>query len=245
MEFAILNTSLYFRRQNQPIATKRLLPVLSLRVTSQNNPTSIPMNTKTRALMAASLALVASTAGAVDVRQMVIPESVGVAVEPAHQAHVLGEAIRDSQVKRTPTIWIVNEPSRTRALMPAEEARLDAIDAEAAEEARHARSTVLFGFDKTSPVEWTALENTIADARRKGSVIKLVGHADDVGSDAYNQKLSENRAITVARYLIKRGVSKKNIKVFGRGKREPVSIVDSSMNRRVEVDVVKAAGGAL
>jgi len=203
------------------------------------------MNTKTRALMVASLALAASTAGAVDVRQMVIPESVGVAVEPAHQAHVLGEAIRDSQVKRTPTIWIVNEPSRTRALMPAEEARLDAIDSAAAEEARHVRATVLFGFDKISPVEWSALQNTIADARRNGSVVKLVGHADEVGSDAYNQRLSENRAITVARYLIKRGVSKKNIKVFGRGKREPVSIVDSSMNRRVEVDIVKAAGGAL
>ncbi|TPG90209.1 OmpA family protein [Pseudomonas caspiana] len=203
------------------------------------------MTTKTRALMVASLALAASTAGAVDVRQMVIPDSVGVAVEPAHQAHVLGEAIRDSQVKRTPTIWVVTEPSRTRALMPEEEARLDAIDAEAAEEARHVRTTLLFGFDKSSPSEWAALENMVGEALRTGSVVKLVGHADDVGSDAYNQRLSENRAISVARYLIKRGVSKKNIKVAGRGKRDPVSIVDSSMNRRVEVDVIKAAGNTL
>ncbi|MBX8592037.1 OmpA family protein [Pseudomonas cichorii] len=203
------------------------------------------MNPQTRALLVASLALAVSTAGAVDVRQMVIPESVGVAVEPAHQAHVLGEAIRDSQVKRTPTIWIVNEPSRTRALMPAEEARLDAIALDVAEEARHVRLAVLFGFDKISPVDWSALENTIADARRNGSIVKLVGHADDVGSDAYNQRLSENRAITVARYLIKRGVSKKNIKVSGRGKRETVSIVDSAMNHRVEVDVVRPVGGGL
>ncbi|VVP31860.1 OmpA family protein [Pseudomonas fluorescens] len=203
------------------------------------------MTTKTRVLMVATLAFAANTASAVDVRQVVIPDSVGVAVEPAHQAHVLGEAIRDSQVKRTPTIWIVSEPSRTRALMPEEEARLNAIDAEASEEARHVRNTLLFGFDKSSPSDWAALDSAIAEAVRADSVVKLVGHADDVGSDAYNQRLSENRAITVARYLIKRGVSKKNIKVAGRGKRDPVSIVDSSMNRRVEVEIVKAAGQTL
>lgn len=206
---------------------------------------SIRMTSKNRALLLVSLALAATSAGAVDVREAVIPDTVGVAIEPAHQAHVLGEAHRDTQVKRSPAIWIVTEPARTRALMPQEEARLNAIDAEAAEEARHTRTTVYFGFDKSRPDEWAPLENVMGEALRAGSTVKIIGYADEVGTVAYNQRLSENRAITAARYLIKRGMAKKNIKIEGRGKRDQVSAVDSSKNRRVEIDIVRSAGQTL
>lgn len=197
-----------------------------------------PLN---RALLLASLALAASSAGAVDVREVVIPASVGVAIEPAHSAHVLGEANRDTQIKRTPTTWTVSEPSRTRALMPEEEAQLDAEDARVAEEARHTRTTIYFGFDKSKPVAWAPLVNVMGEALRAGSTVKLVGYADEVGADRYNQRLSEDRAIETARYLVKHGMKKQNIKLEGRGKRDPVS-VDPSQNRRVEIDIVKAAG---
>ncbi|WP_258036672.1 OmpA family protein [Pseudomonas putida] len=85
----------------------------------------------------------------------------------------------------------------------------------------------------------------IADALRIGSTITLIGYADEVGEAIYNQHLSESRAIEAARYLIRQGVKKQNIKVYGRGKRDPVSNSDSSLNRRVEVDIVKAAEKSL
>ena len=129
--------------------------------------------------------------------------------------------------------------------MPAEEALLDAEDAKIAEEARHTRTTLYFDFDKSMPTGWWPLTNVIADALRVGSTITLIGYADEVGEAIYNQRLSENRAIEAARYLIRHGVKKANIKVYGRGKRDPVSSSDSSMNRRVEVDIVKAAGKPL
>ncbi|WP_137162236.1 OmpA family protein [Pseudomonas asiatica] len=203
------------------------------------------MNTLNRAILLASLALSASTAGAVDVRQVVVPDSYGVAIEPAHAGHALVESIRDTQQKAKSPVWTVTEPARPRALMPAEEALLDAEDAKIAEEARHTRTTLYFDFDKTMPTGWWPLTNVIADALRVGSTITLIGYADEVGEAIYNQRLSENRAIEAARYLVRHGVKKKNIKVYGRGKRDPVSNSDSSMNRRVEVDIVKAAGKPL
>lgn len=200
------------------------------------------MNTLNRAILLATLALSASTAGAVDVREVVVPDNYGVAIEPAHAAHALVEAIRSTQTKEAPALWTVSEPAKPRALMPAEEALLDAEDAKFAEEARHTRTTLYFDFDKARPVAWWPLANVVADALLVGSTITLIGYADDVGEAIYNQHLSENRAIEAARYLIRQGVKKKDIKVYGRGKRDPASNSDASMNRRVEVDIVKAAG---
>lgn len=203
------------------------------------------MNTLNRAVLLATLALTASTAGAVDVREVVVPDNYGVAIEPAHAAHALVEAIRATQSKEGPTNWTVTEPAKPRALMPSEEALLDAEDAKYAEEALHTRTTLYFDFDKASPTAWWPLANVIADALLVGSTITLIGYADEVGEALYNQRLSENRAIETARYLIRHGVKKKNIKVYGRGKRDPVSNSDTSMNRRVEVDIKKAAGQKL
>jgi OOP family OmpA-OmpF porin len=47
--------------------------------------------------------------------------------------------------------------------------------------------------------------------------IQVVGHTDPLGSDAYNQQLSERRANTVARYLASQGVPADRIRAEGRG----------------------------
>lgn len=52
--------------------------------------------------------------------------------------------------------------------------------------------------------------------------IELVGHTDDVGSESYNQILSERRALSVARALIEKGVSAERIKTKGRGSTQPL-----------------------
>jgi OOP family OmpA-OmpF porin len=73
--------------------------------------------------------------------------------------------------------------------------------------------------------------------------IQVFGHTDDQGSDNYNLKLSENRAATVAFYLIQAGVDKSRIEKFGYGERQPLmdgtSDIARSNNRRVEIRFIE------
>ena len=65
--------------------------------------------------------------------------------------------------------------------------------------------------------------------------LNVVGHTSASGSAAYNQKLSERRAQSVAKFLTERfGIDPKVIKPVGKGESEPVSD-DPSLNRRMEV----------
>jgi len=70
--------------------------------------------------------------------------------------------------------------------------------------------------------------------------IEIEGHTDSVGSEDYNQKLSEGRAAAVRDYLSQEGIkSEKIIAVRGFGKSKPVTTNDTAegrqMNRRVEI----------
>jgi outer membrane protein OmpA-like peptidoglycan-associated protein len=71
------------------------------------------------------------------------------------------------------------------------------------------------------------------------STIDVVGHADAQGEDAYNQTLSENRASSVAGYLIGQRVLRDRLYVAGMGEREPIAsnatAEGRAQNRRVEV----------
>jgi outer membrane protein OmpA-like peptidoglycan-associated protein len=53
--------------------------------------------------------------------------------------------------------------------------------------------------------------------------LSVIGHADRIGPDAYNQKLSERRAKAVQAYLVEKGLSADRIRAEGRGKSEPVT----------------------
>ena len=69
--------------------------------------------------------------------------------------------------------------------------------------------------------------------------IAIIGHTDNVGSDAVNNPLSVERAQSVRDYLTTRGISGARVETAGRGEREPVA--DNSTesgrakNRRVEI----------
>lgn len=67
----------------------------------------------------------------------------------------------------------------------------------------------------------------------------IEGHTDSVGSESYNQVLSQNRADSVKAFLLNQGVASNRITAFGKGESSPVASNDSSsgrqMNRRVEV----------
>ncbi len=74
-----------------------------------------------------------------------------------------------------------------------------------------------------------------------GLKLQVEGYTDSVGSDEYNQKLSENRAGAVRDFLIAQGVSMDNISATGYGKQDPVAdnatAAGRAKNRRVQLVV--------
>lgn len=62
---------------------------------------------------------------------------------------------------------------------------------------------------------------------------EIIGYCDYSGSDAYNQKLSEKRAETVKKLLVKRGVAEDRLTTFGKGKSMSFGDIKNAINRRV------------
>ena len=75
--------------------------------------------------------------------------------------------------------------------------------------------------------------------------LDVSGHTDSIGTDAYNQKLSERRANSVKAYLVKKGVAADRIVAVGKGESMPVASNKTKAgradNRRVEIrSVIKS-----
>ena len=102
-----------------------------------------------------------------------------------------------------------------------------------------------FDFDKATlkPEGKQVLDQV---AQQAGSVnletVIATGHTDSIGSEAYNQKLSERRADTVKQYLISKGVPADRIYAEGKGELQPVASNKTregrAQNRRVEIEIV-------
>ncbi len=111
-------------------------------------------------------------------------------------------------------------------------------------------SGLLFDFDAAvvKPAAQANLE-TLARSldKYKDTELLIAGHTDSVGSDSYNQQLSERRARAAADFLIGQGVSASRLRTVGMGEREPVASNDTeagrASNRRVEIAIF--AGDAL
>ncbi|CAH0309064.1 OmpA family protein [Pseudomonas brassicacearum] len=72
--------------------------------------------------------------------------------------------------------------------------------------------------------------------------LRVTGHTDSVGSDAYNQRLSEKRANSVVQYLVENGVPRASfVSVSGAGESQPVADNKTAdgraMNRRTEIKI--------
>ncbi|HST77626.1 MAG TPA: OmpA family protein, partial [Verrucomicrobiae bacterium] len=72
-----------------------------------------------------------------------------------------------------------------------------------------------------------------------GLHLEVEGHTDSIGTDEYNQQLSEKRAEAVRSYLVQQGISESAIVARGMGKSSPVATNDTAegrqQNRRVEM----------
>ncbi len=107
------------------------------------------------------------------------------------------------------------------------------------------KGDTLFDFDKSVvKPEGKQVLDRLADQAKdlQLEVIIAIGHADAIGTDAYNQKLSERRAAAVKAYLVSKGVAANKITTEGKGEKMPVADNKTrdgrAKNRRVEVEVI-------
>ena len=113
-------------------------------------------------------------------------------------------------------------------------------------------SKVLFDFDKAvlKPEGKAAIDSQVVGKLaqiQRLEVVLVTGHADRLGTEAYNQKLSQRRADAVREYLVSKGVDKAKIETIGMGEKQPVVQCDQKNmkqlieclqpNRRVDVQV--------
>jgi len=113
-------------------------------------------------------------------------------------------------------------------------------------------STVNFDFDRyvIRPDTRSKLDDLVGKLRNVNlEVVIAVGHADRLGSDAYNMKLSVRRADSVKAYLVSKGIAASRIYTEGKGERQPIKDCKGSgktkeliaclePNRRVETEAV-------
>lgn len=101
---------------------------------------------------------------------------------------------------------------------------------------------VNFDFDKSNlkPGATDTLDHVATELRKNPDVdYEVAGFTDSVGSDAYNQGLSERRAASVRDYLINQGVAAGRLGMEGYSEANPIASNSNAQgraqNRRVEV----------
>jgi len=104
---------------------------------------------------------------------------------------------------------------------------------------------VLFDFDKSiiKPDGKSKLDD-LAN-KMKGinlEVVIAIGHADSIGSDAYNQALSVRRSEAVKAYFVSKGIEGNRVYTEGKGEKQPVAdnktAEGRAKNRRSEIEVI-------
>jgi OOP family OmpA-OmpF porin len=114
------------------------------------------------------------------------------------------------------------------------------------------QTDTLFDFDKAvlKPAGKDTLDDLVSKIQSLDlEVVVATGYTDKIGSDKYNDRLSQRRAQAVKDYLVSKDIPANRIYTEGKGKRNPVVtdchqknhkalIACLTPNRRVEVEVV-------
>jgi OOP family OmpA-OmpF porin len=103
---------------------------------------------------------------------------------------------------------------------------------------------VLFDFDKSNvkPEAGAILDRLVAFMNEnKDKKVNLSGYTDNVGTERYNQGLSERRGASVKDYVVKKGVDGGRVSGQGFGESKPIAdnktAAGRAKNRRVEIKV--------
>ncbi|TWI03776.1 outer membrane protein OmpA-like peptidoglycan-associated protein [Luteimonas cucumeris] len=106
-------------------------------------------------------------------------------------------------------------------------------------------SGITFAFDSANldPNFYPVLDNVANTLREYNqTVIEVAGHTDSVGTEAYNQALSERRANAVGNYLMGKGLMRDRFIIVGAGESHPIASNETesgrAQNRRVEITLV-------
>jgi OOP family OmpA-OmpF porin len=112
----------------------------------------------------------------------------------------------------------------------------------------------LFDFDEAKLKDTSVLDNEVVPKMKENKIfssVKVTGHTDKLGSEAYNQKLSEKRANQVRDYLISQGIEADRLLAIGKGEIIPLVDCDGvkgrkalieclAPNRRVEIEAARS-----
>ena len=107
------------------------------------------------------------------------------------------------------------------------------------------KSEVMFDFDSSTlkPGAYSEMDRVAVILNKyPQTTIRVEGHTDSKGSEAYNQTLSEKRAMTVKNALTQRSVDPARIQTVGYGESQPISSNDD-INRRVSIVIIPIEAG--
>jgi outer membrane protein OmpA-like peptidoglycan-associated protein len=121
-------------------------------------------------------------------------------------------------------------PSLTRVTEEGEVALLEPIQFE-------------FGKAAIKPVSFPILDEVVTLMKARGGMrLGVYGHTDSVGADATNLRLSKDRAASVMRYIINKGIKQARLESEGYGESKPLETNDTAegraQNRRVEFKIL-------
>ena len=213
------------------------------------------------ALMAATIGLCASLAQAQTVDRVYVIDGRGeVAMDPfglcwRTNYWTPAAAAKDPAGCKCDKDLLPKEVCEPKAAAPAAPAAAPAAPAAApAREKVTVAADALFDFNKATlrPEGKAKLDDVVAKSNQLVlEVVIAVGHADRIGSAAYNQKLSEKRAASVKDYLVSKGIPANRIYTEGKGSKQPVTKADQCKgpksakviaclqpDRRVDIEII-------
>lgn len=106
---------------------------------------------------------------------------------------------------------------------------------------------IQFAFDSAEiePVSFSLLDEIVAVLAQNPQIeeLRIEGHTDSQGSPAYNRKLSNERAQSVKKYFVEKGIGTARLQTKGYGPDQPITDgtdeASHEINRRVEFTILK------
>jgi OOP family OmpA-OmpF porin len=177
-----------------------------------------------------------------------VQDSQGAAVKDAQGACIVssGQNLPECQPAKAPAAPKPAAPAAPAAPSAPAAPAAPAAAAKAPASVRQAvviQADALFDFDKSvvRPDGKKSIDEALA--KLQGVSLEMViatGHTDSIGTDAYNQKLSERRAAAVKDYLVSKGMPAEKITTIGKGETQPVATNKTKegrqKNRRVDIE---------
>lgn len=98
--------------------------------------------------------------------------------------------------------------------------------------------------NQITPKSMSVLEKAVGFLKENPEYkVKIIGHTDNIGDDAYNLELSKDRAADVLKLFNRKGINFKRLESTGKGEAEPIETNETDegrqLNRRIEVKLYK------